>query len=135
MVWSVVSDGSKRTTKFGELGRSEVPLPWNGCQVLPPSLVRNRRPMAAGTGEPSRIVGAAVAMMKVCPSTVPPRLAAARGMATLVVYCSSWLKAEPVPTSVGDTTQETGPPESVPIAAKPPPRATAYRWVPGDGDE
>src|SRR5438067_621631 len=75
---------------MGTLGRSLVPFPWSGIQVLPPSTVLKIRPTSAGIGITANALesSAAEALLETtndCRGSVPPRLAALRGNATELV--------------------------------------------------
>src|SRR3954452_9465947 len=82
MTESVWSAGSNITRLIATFGRSApVPLPWNGVQCAPASLVRNRCPTELGTADPSRWDVAALLNRYVAPSALPPSEVACRGNA------------------------------------------------------
>src|SRR5207237_2605803 len=76
--------------KTGTLGRSLVPFPWNGIQVLPPSMVLKIWPTSAGIGITanelaSRAAGALLETTNDWRGSVPPRFDALCGNATELV--------------------------------------------------
>jgi hypothetical protein len=126
-----MSLGSNTTVCAGTFGRSEVPLPWNGVHVVPPSVVRNTRPIASGTTvEPSAMRGAVDVTMYTCPSCAPAlKFDAFDGNAMPVVEFSRLSGVVPVPSLVGATTPPAGvivPPMSVNTTKPPPPPAAPY---------
>src|SRR5438270_12285362 len=103
---------------MGRLGRSAPdPLPWNAVQVVPPSVVTNRWPVASGTADPSRRRTAWLPTRKVLPSVVPPSDVAWRGNATELIPLSGSC------VGAADHVGIEAPAARSPTAAWPPPSA------------